>query len=278
MPKGSTTNPVCENLLEDLLRLARSKESLPCDCLRAVQAHKVRKYEVDGATLSFPLLGEFKYREKSSWVSACPGEILVIPNARSIDIEYVPDGKKLEFVALSVVLTDEQLEAARLLLEAPPPPDPGKVKSVRVEKLMEPLSRWTGAMNRGERVLSLHAMVEVVLRLYEAGHSGLLHPRSPSLAMSVRRLVSQNPAHNWSSLEIEQLLGISGPTLRRRMADDATTLRAVIADARIAEALRLLMTSRLPIKTVAARVGYNSIASFSRQFADRYGTEPSQFR
>ena len=74
------------------------------------------------------------------------------------------------------------------------------------------------------------------------------------------------------------MAGLSGPTLRRRLAGESTSLRAVIADARIAEALRLLMTSRLPVKAVAARVGYSSVASFSRQFTERYGTEPSGFR
>jgi transcriptional regulator GlxA family with amidase domain len=62
------------------------------------------------------------------------------------------------------------------------------------------------------------------------------------------------------------------------MASESTTLRTVIADARISEALRMLMASRLPIKSIAARVGYNSVASFSRRFAERYGTEPAQFR
>ena len=45
-----------------------------------------------------------------------------------------------------------------------------------------------------------------------------------------------------------------------------------------AEALRLLMTSTLPVKTVAGRVGYNSLSSFSKQFSERYGIEPSGFR
>lgn len=74
------------------------------------------------------------------------------------------------------------------------------------------------------------------------------------------------------------MAGLSGPTLRRRLASEATSLRAVIADTRMDEGLHLLMTSSLPVKTVAARVGYSSVGSFSRQFAERYGTEPSGFR
>lgn len=37
----------------------------------------------------------------------------------------------------------------------------------------------------------------------------------------------------------------------------------------------LLYTTRLPLKTVAARVGYRSLGSFSKRFVERYGLEPA---
>ncbi|MDU5829258.1 MAG: AraC family transcriptional regulator, partial [Mixta calida] len=110
------------------------------------------------------------------------------------------------------------------------------------------------------------------------GYHALLRARQPSLAMKIRQMVADKPAHPWSAAEIEDLTGLSGPTLRRHLASESTSLRSVIADARIAEALRLLMTSTLPVKTVAGRVGYNSLSSFSKQFSERYGIEPSGFR
>ncbi|WP_042629206.1 helix-turn-helix transcriptional regulator [Burkholderia plantarii] len=265
-------------LLASLLDLARSSHALPCDCLRSVQAHQVNQYDADGATLSFPLLGRFRYRERDRWREVRPGEILLVPTARNIDVRYIPDPDQGEFVALSVGLLDEQLEAARLLLAAPPPPGTDEIAAVPFETVLSPLMRWAEAMRHGRRTLSLLAMLEIVISLHESGYITLLHPRAPSLATTIRRAVARDPAHGWSSAELEALTGLSGPTLRRRMAEEQTTLRAVIADARIAQALRLLMTSRLPLKTVASRVGYSSLASFSRQFVERYGTEPSSFR
>src|SRR3546814_17551986 len=84
-----------------------------------------------------------------------PGGILVVPNARSIDIEYIPDTNAKEFVALSVVLSEEQLEAAKLLLSAPPDPDTGTIVSVAVDDLIEPLRRWKSAMRDGRRPPSI---------------------------------------------------------------------------------------------------------------------------
>ena len=40
----------------------------------------------------------------------------------------------------------------------------------------------------------------------------------------------------------------------------------------------LRLSGRLPVKTVAARVGYSSRSSFSRAFSLRYGTAPSALR
>jgi AraC-like DNA-binding protein len=270
-------NPV-KDLLSELLSLTRSQFPLPCDCLRAVQTHQVKKYEVEGATLSFPLEGIFRFREHDNWHTVSPGEILIIPNARSIDIEYAPSVSSGEFVALSVVLTEEQLEAARLILSAPPPQDTGNISAISVSSLIDPLNRWTAAMREGKRPLSLHAMVEVVINLYAMGQHSLLRARKPSLSMKIRQMVSSNPSHAWNAAEIEGLTGLSGPTLRRHLASESTSLRSIITDARISEALRLLMTSALPVKTVAGRVGYNSVASFSKQFTERYGIEPSGFR
>ncbi|WP_372588200.1 helix-turn-helix domain-containing protein [Acidovorax sp. BLS4] len=46
--------------------------------------------------------------------------------------------------------------------------------------------------------------------------------------------------------------------------------------ARVGQALHLLLTSRLPVKTIAARVGYDSAATFSKRFSERYGLDPAQ--
>ncbi|NZD47207.1 AraC family transcriptional regulator [Sphaerotilus sulfidivorans] len=40
--------------------------------------------------------------------------------------------------------------------------------------------------------------------------------------------------------------------------------------------MQLLYTTRLPVKTVAQRVGYRSVSSFVRRFGERYGVEPSR--
>lgn len=265
-------------LLSELLSLARCEQTFPCCCVRAMHSWQIKKFQVDGATLAFPLRGTFRYREQDAWFCVPPGEMLILPNARSIDIACTPDSQSGEFIALTLFLTEDQLQAARLLLRALPPAETGKIAAEPLATFSAPLSRWAAFMRAGNRTLAIHAMLEIVIRLFEIGHYGLLRQQAPGIAMTIRAMVSDDPAHNWRTEDIEERLNISGATLRRRLAAEKTTLSVVITDARIADALQLLMTTRIPIKSVAARVGYASVASFSRQFSKRYGAEPSVFR
>jgi hypothetical protein len=47
---------------------------------------------------------------------------------------------------------------------------------------------------------------------------------------------------------------------------------------RLRTAARLLQTSELPVKAVAAAVGYSSRSHFSRAFSGHFGVDPSAYR
>jgi transcriptional regulator GlxA family with amidase domain len=54
------------------------------------------------------------------------------------------------------------------------------------------------------------------------------------------------------------------------------SLRQLIGNARLSHGLSLLLTTRLPVKSVAVRVGYASVSTFVKRFRERYGVEPSR--
>ena len=56
--------------------------------------------------------------------------------------------------------------------------------------------------------------------------------------------------------------------------DGQVAIVELITDARLAHAMQLLYTTGLPLKTVAARVGYRSLGSFTKRFSARYGMDP----
>jgi AraC-like DNA-binding protein len=138
------------------------------------------------------------------------------------------------------------------------------------------LQAWCHALQAQRPDQARLALSSLLLRLCAQGHTALLAPPLPGFAAQVRAIVAAQPARDWRSRDFEDALGLSGATLRRRLSAEQTTLSEVIVQARLAQAMELLYTTRWPIKTIAARVGYRSPASFSRRFAQRYGLEPGE--
>ena len=153
---------------------------------------------------------------------------------------------------------------------------PLTLQAVELTPLLPALSAWADAALAGRDMALRHAATGVALQLCEMGCDGLLSQPEPSTGARIRAMVAARPAREWRSEDLESALGLSGATLRRRLAAEGTTLRQLIADARLAHALQLLYGTRLPVKTVALRVGYSSTSSFVKRFGERYGMEPSR--
>lgn len=88
-------------------------------------------------------------------------------------------------------------------------------------------------------------------------------------------LLSSNPTRDWCSSDFEELLHISGATLRRRLAQENTSLRQLMRDARMEHALKLINNTDKPIKLIAIECGYSSASCFSRNFSSHFGLDPS---
>jgi len=114
-----------------------------------------------------------------------------------------------------------------------------------------------------------------VLAWCRQGHGNLLLPQAPSLGEQIRDRIAAEPARDWQSRDVEDQFALSGATLRRRLAAERTSLRQLLTEARLAHGMTLLYTTDLPLKTVAARAGYRSAASFSKRFAEQYGLAPT---
>ena len=66
-------------------------------------------------------------------------------------------------------------------------------------------------------------------------------------------------------------------TLRRKLTDEGTSFRELIAGARRTQAEQLLATN-VSIETIARQLGYAETASFTHAFARWTGMAPSEFR
>jgi len=72
-------------------------------------------------------------------------------------------------------------------------------------------------------------------------------------------------------------LDIHPRTLRRRLAVEGTSFRALLNEARFTVALDLLCNVGLTVKEVSKRLGYTDVSTFSHAFKRWYGVAPSAY-
>ncbi|KRG40952.1 transcriptional regulator [Stenotrophomonas panacihumi] len=262
-------------LLARLARLADCARSDGFACINARHEHGVQSVDVPRPQLAILLQGTKQVRCDGHALHLQPGDVLLVTRACRMDVVNVPDPHSGLYQTVIVPLCEEVLAAARGLWREMLPPAGDAVAAVALPPLGAELVRWQDALTDAHYAEARLSLTALVIDLCRQGHGALLLPPQPSLASELRALVAAQPARDWQSRDFEEAFGLSGATLRRRLAEEHTGLRELVADARLAQAMELLYTTRLPLKSVAARVGYRSVGSFSRRFQARYQLDPA---
>jgi AraC-like DNA-binding protein len=122
-----------------------------------------------------------------------------------------------------------------------------------------------------------HRVAELVAAVALAGFRPPME-RSQRLGERIRMLLITQPARGWRAEEVAGRLALSAATLRRRLAGEATSFRAILEEVRLAHGLALIQGSYKPLKQVAAECGYASPSRFTARFRERFGTLPSDLR
>lgn len=93
----------------------------------------------------------------------------------------------------------------------------------------------------------------------------------------VRSKLFRDPGRIPALPEIAAELGVHPRTLRRRLADEGTTFRALVNEARSALAVDLLCSVGLTVEEVSRRLGYSETSTFCHAFKRWHGMPPSAF-
>jgi AraC-like DNA-binding protein len=96
---------------------------------------------------------------------------------------------------------------------------------------------------------------------------------------AVVRAIEADLPRDWTVAEMAAVLGVSDGQLRRLVAEgvDATP-RHLLCNVRLQAAARLLADPGIRIKEVRTLVGLADASHFCRDFRDRFGMTPSEFR
>jgi AraC-like DNA-binding protein len=119
-----------------------------------------------------------------------------------------------------------------------------------------------------------------LLAFYSAKCDNLLETASSNIAIGQRLTRMIELEDDWypSLAEAASRLAVSERTLHRRLAEEGTTLTAVVDDARYRKARRLLAQRRMTIDAVAFAVGFADPSSFSRAFKRWSGMSAQDYR
>jgi len=263
-----------ELLLDRLYLLASSPSTENYLCITARRQHGARSVAIDRPTLAIVLRGAKQLRGAGGLIELHQGDLFVVTRACQFDAINTPDAATGLYLTLTVPLCDEVIAAAQLLWSKPVAQGGDDIVTMRARKLEDELLAWSGAIEQGQYGEARLALAAMLIRLCQWGHTQVLVPPPPSVSAQVRALVAEKPDREWRSLDFELALGVSAATLRRRLSAEKTALRSAVTEARLSCAMELLYTTRWPIKTVAARVGYRSAATFVQRFTERYGMDP----
>lgn len=77
---------------------------------------------------------------------------------------------------------------------------------------------------------------------------------------------------------VARFFGLAERSLRRRLAEEGTSFRALVADARYRKARHLLRHTALSVETIAERLGYAEPAAFIHAFQRWSGRSPQRYR
>lgn len=122
-------------------------------------------------------------------------------------------------------------------------------------------------------------IIIVLLRSPRPDESALLVPTMNPRLASVIATVLSRPQDSYTVDSLAASAGMSRSRFSHHFAAACRcSPREFVQSVRLSSAAKLLKGSDLPVKSVAASVGYASRSHFSRAFQAKYGLDPSAFR
>lgn len=114
----------------------------------------------------------------------------------------------------------------------------------------------------------------------EAQCRRLLEGLSPAggLSTRLRRLLLDHPGRLPTQDDAAQRLGLSRRSLRRQLAEEGTSFRALVDEVRFGLVAGYLENTGLPLDEIAARTGFSDAANLSHAFRRWTGDSPGAWR
>jgi AraC-like DNA-binding protein len=230
-----------------------------------------------------PVIGMVLAGEKEFWLGDqgqrfVAGDVFILPGGATLDVVNIPDERHGLYESLLVEVASLPPSIARLP-DLPPAPKQGfDIQVTLTANLVDALAHaaTTLATSDHAAILGEHRLAEVLMLLRADPAARPLF--EVPLADRIRWLVSADPTRRWTAGELANRLAMGASTLRRRLTEDGTPLRSVLAAARMHIAQDLLSRGDASVTAAAEAAGYSSRSHFTRRFRSVYGRTPGERR
>jgi AraC-like DNA-binding protein len=121
----------------------------------------------------------------------------------------------------------------------------------------------------------------VTVAMCEQACAQLMAKRQSRLgtAQLVRQYLGALPAGLPPALpQVARMLNLSERTLKRRLQEEGSSFRVLLAEVQDRRAAELLADGRLSLTEIAERLGFSDLSSFSQAYKRRFGVAPSVSR
>ncbi|MEQ1064868.1 AraC family transcriptional regulator [Acinetobacter sp. XH1741] len=262
-------------LHQSLVRLARADMARDYLCIRSTNQHGLSNIKVNQLHMVFILYGQQQLNIQTKQISLNSGDLYIIKPDTIIDAVNLPDPITGEYLTILVPMCEEVIQAAQMIWAKPVVDKTEAILKFTIDDFATSLAEWQMALFNQDVVKARLCITSILVQLCQQRYSDVLIVPPPKLTKIIHDWVVEDPQHAWQSSEIEMRLGLSSATLRRKLSHEETSLRETITQARLAYALELLYSKKLPMKTIAAKSGYQSVAIFRERFMQRYGVDPA---
>jgi len=230
--------------------------------------------------LPHPLIGIVLRGRKEVWLGDVaqafgPGSVIVLPRNVAMNVVNVPG---------------ETGVYESLILEVPVLPEAVPPLSLAERRGREQMSRAFGVTLSDDLVEGLchaatmirsEAMREVVQALRLSEVLTLLRPLPEARALftqalrdEVAWLIGSAPTEDWTVERVAKAVGLGASTLRRRLALEGSSFRAVLRRERLRAGQAAIAAGGSSLSAAEA-AGYASRSHFARRYRESFGTTPS---
>lgn len=120
---------------------------------------------------------------------------------------------------------------------------------------------------------------EILTLLYHLGYPEVVSMKGQQkISQRLHDLFYEKNFHKVTMDYICQQLAMSESTLRRKLAAEGTSVKAIKGRARLGLSLHLLQTTSDGIGLIAEKCGYHSQSRFTQRFKAHFGLTPSELR